>query len=485
MARPVIIGGPARLWEYAIRNTADLFKQTGNTGNLAFRYAIYKHLGRTTRVLPWRTPVEVINQSGQIAVIPCANHLGSHEDFGWRADRVEQYDIPALAIGLGAQSSTREEFPDIPAGTRRFVAAIAERRSGNAPNITVRGEFSRQVLDRLGIQDGVEVLGCPSLFINDARDLGQIIAHRLEHKIQRIAIAGGNPDRGFDSSLEQQLYAMACQSGGSYIVQDPLPFIRAARGEFESLDSTEKDKLRKYLGIESSAGEGWGSNIITFFDIDAWLENLRQHDLVIGMRIHGTLLALQCGIPALCITHDSRTEELCETMKIPFVSFQKLSEGKIDIPTILRHIRFDPDEFDNNRIQLAKKYVEIFEGNGLVAPKGLDFLVGEIKQIQKNNVTTYNRHPDVFSAVRKLMADSKVEKILSFGCSNGDEPLSLAELWFKDAWILGLDVDDKCLTDAVRKTQGLRDRIKISYSTQRIIEKSGPFDVVFAMSEGF
>jgi len=111
-----------------------------------------------------------------------------------------------------------------------------------------------------------------------------------------------------------------------------------------------------------------------------------------------------------------------------------------------------------------------------VSPAGL------IPRIQESNATRYNRYKEVFEAVRKSVLPAEPEKILSFGCSTGDEPLSLAELWFPKSRILGLDVSDECLVAAREKTRGVSDRVEIAHSSQAIIDAWAPFDVIFAMS---
>jgi len=375
---PVMIGGPPIIRGYPQRPTETIFVQTNNTGNLAFRYAVFKHLGGNVPVLPWGAKPEAVAEAGDIAVFPCANQLGPHADCTGREALTSRLQVPVLAIGLGAQSASANEYPEIPAPTLRWVQAIAERRPGKAPNITVRGEFTRRVLERMGIRDGVEVLGCPSLFINDDQGLGQAIGRRLERPIRRIGVAAGHPTKPSQAALEKRLLDVALGSGGSYIVQHPLPFIKAARGEFDQLNQVWQNRILDFVGHHRAVGadRGLPSNITVFFDVDAWMEHLRRHDLVVGMRIHGTMLALQAGVPALCLTHDARTEELCETMAVPHVSMRKLPEGPLTAAVLLQCLDFDPDGFDQRRRSLGKRYRHVLGGAGLRIPEGLQRIAG-------------------------------------------------------------------------------------------------------------
>lgn len=96
------------------------------------------------------------------------------------------------------------------------------------------------------------------------------------------------------------------------------------------------------------------------------------------MRIHGTMLALQAGTPALCIVHDSRTEELCEIMKIPYIHARLLEESPADMGAFMKYFeeKFDPIEFDKNRAKLAGKYISLLNGSGLAATREVAAISG-------------------------------------------------------------------------------------------------------------
>jgi len=53
---------------------------------------------------------------------------------------------------------------------------------------------------------------------------------------------------------------------------------------------------------------------------------MKRYDFVLGTRFHGAMAAIQSGVPALIITHDSRTQELCEFLNIPFIKDEDFSE---------------------------------------------------------------------------------------------------------------------------------------------------------------
>jgi hypothetical protein len=84
--------------------------------------------------------------------------------------------------------------------------------------------------------------------------------------------------------------------------------------------------------------------IEVFTNISNWEKFLMTRDFSIGHRIHGTILALKCGIPSMIITSDSRTIELAELFKIPRIKYNDIQGSSLDIRTLYEGIDFTPME---------------------------------------------------------------------------------------------------------------------------------------------
>ena len=93
-------------------------------------------------------------------------------------------------------------------------------------------------------------------------------------------------------------------------------------------------------------------------------------------RIHGTMLALQAGTPALCIAHDSRTLELCQTMKMPHVTADSVPDG-VTRDELISLFDFDPEVFDENRRTLCKNYIAFLKRNTLRPVRWLQSMAEE------------------------------------------------------------------------------------------------------------
>lgn len=370
MSDAFVLGLPPRV-ESAFSPTATLYRQVGNTGNLAFARAVHEHLGGVAgnvAVLDWSVPTARINRMGRTAVIPAANQLGRHTDFSGLARRWSDLTVRLVMVGLGAQGPDESLVPEVSEGTLGWIRAIADRAPGRRANIGVRGTFSLRVLDHYGLAEHAEVLGCPSLFLNPGRRLGREITDRMRPP-GRIAVVGGHYGWKRLARLEASLAGLVGDCSGSYIGQDPLEMVMLGRGEADRMSEDALRCCRDFVrpGMPMAQFIQWSrAHGRVFFDISHWLEHYRQFDLIVGTRIHGTVLALQAGVPALCIAHDARTTEMCRTMQIPHVFAAEVIDGvSRDRLVSLTWSRFDPDAFDANRIKLCARYLAFLRENGL------------------------------------------------------------------------------------------------------------------------
>ena len=363
---PFIFGlSPGRVGQAPSDATARYRAVGRNTGNIAFAHAVDAHLGGGLRSVD-RKQWALANRMEGIAVLPAANQLGSHTDHHVLAQAFCDISVPMVLIGLGAQSRPmRVQVPQLHAGTVDWVRQIAEHAPTERPNIGVRGTFTRYVLDRHGLADHTEVIGCPSWFIDPSPRLGERIAANIRPP-ERVAVAAGNQWWRRLARIEASLADLVTEPGG-YVVQNSLALLRLASGEAERVGKKDVVACRDYVRPDLTEAEfvRWmerhGS---AFFDIPSWLAHYRQFDFVIGTRIHGTILGLQAGVPSLCVVHDMRMLELCQTLKVPHVRAEDVAEG-VSREELVGLYDFDASEFDDNRQQLCANYVAFLKGNGL------------------------------------------------------------------------------------------------------------------------
>jgi len=100
---------------------------------------------------------------------------------------------------------------------------------------------------------------------------------------------------------------------------------------------------------------------------------------------------------------------------------------------------------------------------------------------QISNDTKPDRYPEVFAYASKLLSrtPSDVLRLLSFGCSTGEECVSLRG-YFPGAWIDGVDVNKKNIRVCEARNQD--PRIRFDVSTKNLVASRPFYDAVFAMS---
>jgi len=109
-------------------------------------------------------------------------------------------------------------------------------------------------------------------------------------------------------------------------------------------------------------------------------------------------------------------------------------------------------------------------------------------RIQLYGNTSEDRYPEIFAkAVELATRDvdlSKPLRVLSFGCSTGQEAYSLEERYFstdRDVKIIGLDINPDAV-ELAREHNRAPGRIEFFVSSDRELARHGPYDLIFAMS---
>ncbi len=100
------------------------------------------------------------------------------------------------------------------------------------------------------------------------------------------------------------------------------------------------------------------------------------------------------------------------------------------------------------------------------------------KESQRSTCTIYDRHPEIFSEIKRKINDDEDIKILSFGCSNGTEIRTLREKYFSDAIIDGYDIKK----ELVKSNNEENSDPKINYYSDCSELEARSYDIIFCMS---
>ncbi|KPC84865.1 polysaccharide pyruvyl transferase family protein [Streptomyces sp. NRRL S-4] len=333
-----------------------------NAGNLIFSDAAHKIL-TTPRAAVFSNGIRTdpsaaarINEEFDVFVVPLANAFRPTFERPLRrmTQLIKKLRIPVVVLGVGAQADLQynaSRLKPMEATVREFVTQVLNRSA----SIGVRGEFTEQYLKSMGFRD-VEVIGCPSMFMN-----GETFS--LEKKAESLTAESRISVNGSHSAVRSHgLDAIIRQAHERY---PHLRFVGQNLLEAQLLHWRETSNL---IGAQTSMPthpshpmyrEG---KVRLYVDPATWIEELRAFDFSFGSRIHGNIAALLAGVPSTVLCSDSRTLELCRYFGIPH---RKISETPANTDPAELYEAADFGELVNGHKERFLRFTGFMERNGL------------------------------------------------------------------------------------------------------------------------
>lgn len=100
--------------------------------------------------------------------------------------------------------------------------------------------------------------------------------------------------------------------------------------------------------------------------------------------------------------------------------------------------------------------------------------------LQGATCTAPNRYPELFAACRQFFSDQPHPRILSFGCSTGEEVFTLAQ-YLPNAHITGVDLNRWCIQQA-RAAAPAAATYTFLFADSPAFAATPPFDAIFCMA---
>lgn len=330
--RPTLIGYLPPLG--GIRKTGAnylLHSSLVNIGDIAYTYAgSLLTCGRNFRPWNFTLSAEEVNETCSRAIffIPCRIAPPPFDGDGYPYAAVTQFveklKIPFFSLSESIQTEGyaydkvfhRRLSPMV----QRYLHTIADR----SPLVGTRGEYSAEVLRNLGIGN-VEVLGCPSLYINGPHLPDKLLVRPEAKDVRRVAVCYSNYQGNTRSRIADVL-AMAVADGYHYVEQSFGLAVKALcyPGKIEAEDFPKARHI--YHNLDHLAALLAAGRLRYFTNYRIWKDFLSGMDFSFGARMHGLTPALQTGVPSLFIAHDARVREMCDFFDLPVVAEHALPE---------------------------------------------------------------------------------------------------------------------------------------------------------------
>lgn len=350
-----------------------------NNGNLIFASAAHKLLSADsvtidTRMYGWSAELASrVNSEYDSVVLPLANAF--RPAFEGQLIKLTEFitrlSIPAVMLSGGAQSSNGSfaHLRPMENSIKNFCKAILARSS----HITVRGEKTAEYIRSLGFKD-VLVIGCPSMTMNgpghSVRSISPKrnynIAYNIENLKDILGAVIDKADKEHSSTyFPQDIYTQELMLWGVNRFKNNRDYRLPLNPNHEQF---VRNKAEFHL------------------DAYTWIEALKKFDFSFGPRIHGNIVSILAGTPAVVFAHDSRTQELSEYHEIPhFTPAEVDSISEID--SIVE--RADFSKFNAGHAKRFEVVRDFLDGNGLKTIYDVDQMDSLIKYESRMKETNF------------------------------------------------------------------------------------------------
>lgn len=283
---------------------------------------------------------------------------------------------PINIMGLGAQTTLEEMNPrkyanGLSSEMVRWIQMIADRCNV----VGVRGEFTADVLKSLGIKN-VDAVGCPTYFVNGYAQ-PQIIKKNLSELRNVVFHTCWEPYSDWHVQWNRAVLDNMLQfSNPAFVIQSEfkfLPYLIANTDQLQSLMALQNsdisasvDAICRHFGLDEN-------DVVTndkirhlfhiFSDMNKWAEFIKSYDVAFGFRIHGNIIALKNGVPAINIATDSRVYEMCELFKIPYVRVNQFDSTELNFNKIYEQADFS--EMNKQYPVLLQNFINFLDKNNI------------------------------------------------------------------------------------------------------------------------
>lgn len=289
-------------------------KQCPNFGNRLWFQGLISEIQNEENIIEYyeySMTKDYINSNYDLIIAPMANIFSFHfkNVLEALADKFKDIRIPVYVIACGVQAQNYDELDILcnilkePA--TRFIKSIYQ----TGGEFALRGYFSKEFFDKLGFKTAV-VTGCPSLY-----QLGE------DFTITKKDIEADELKVIFNGRLRD--YSKMVKKYFAADFFDQHVFYHQLYDEKYFQDTDLRSMLKTIIKQEGMKTAEWlcQGKIKLIPDMNVWREYIKQqnYNFSFGKRIHGNIMSILAGIPAVVDACDSRVREMAEFFDIPYI----------------------------------------------------------------------------------------------------------------------------------------------------------------------
>lgn len=254
---------------------------------------------------------DYINNNFDCVLLPLANCFS----VGWikylkkRTSYIEKLKIPVYVIACGVQVDSYDNLNNLVSELREPATKFINSVYSTGGEFALRGYFTEEFFHRLGFNDAV-VTGCPSLY-QMGRNL-KLPNDKVNKDDFKATINGTFKLPVSYKDIKKAEFVCQDRFGKflydpEYIEKNPFTLRRVLklvkRGDYDFVQALAENRIK------------------LFADTQQWMRYYVQNDVKFsfGSRIHGSIMPILSGVPAMCYTMDARTREMVEFFDIPYI----------------------------------------------------------------------------------------------------------------------------------------------------------------------
>ena len=272
-----------------------------------------------------------VNEECSHLIVTVANFFKIGDENNERYARfqrfLEKFDVPIVVFGLGAQAPTSDLSGTLPPAAIDLMKYLGDHSEA----VGVRGEFTASVFDHFAGVGNTFVTGCPSFF-SRPEAFAKLADAVTTERTGRAAFNGTT----YHDPLEKRMLVRAVQED-SHLIEPVNRFTTAYARELQRgvaeptppwfLKASIKDGDLSLSQVERY----FSSRFHLFRDTASWYTfNEESVGFSFGTRFHVNMASMLSGVPAVWVTHDSRTQELTEYLQVPAITKEEAAELSSD-----------------------------------------------------------------------------------------------------------------------------------------------------------
>ena len=256
-------------------------------------------------------------------VVSSANLLRSDYSADAECQVFSQIPLPIMFMSLGGQRFEDLQQQNLPQGTLDFIEMIKSKRH----MVFTRGRQSEAFLRACGLEN-VLATGCPSLYAfpdNMVASLRRLDGFEYDDSTSCALHGYFSPHPIHSVEDIQALHNPKARM--SYILQDETMFygLELDAGDDDPVYDQTSGAITVSCNHPLSGMKGLSLNI--FFNTDQWRTWSASFDFNTGRRLHGAIIAMQAGVPALPVAVDDRMREMLGYSGLPHLDTKIWSDN--------------------------------------------------------------------------------------------------------------------------------------------------------------